>query len=254
MINGRRIVVVMPAYRAAATLEATFRDLPHEVVDQVLLVDDASPDATVQVARALGIEVHVHPHNRGYGGNQKTCYTKALAAGADIVVMVHPDYQYEPRLVTAMAGMVASGVYDAVIGSRILGGGSRAGGMPGWKYVANRLLTAVENLMLGAKLSEYHSGYRAYSRELLEQTQWADNSDDFVFDNEILAQVILGRFRLGEISVPTKYFEEASSINFARSVTYGMGVLRVSCQGLLWRAGIWRNPRFVRLPGPKAQA
>lgn len=250
MINGRRIVVVMPAYRAAHTLEATFRDLPHDVVDKVLLVDDASPDDTVQVARALGIEVHAHSHNRGYGGNQKTCYTQALAAGADIVVMVHPDYQYEPRLVTAMAGMVASGVYDAVIGSRILGGGSLAGGMPRWKYVANRLLTATQNLLLGAKLSEYHSGYRAYSRALLEQTQWPRNSDDFVFDNEILAQVILGGFRLGEISVPTKYFEEASSINFARSVTYGLGVLRVSGMGLLWRMGLWREPRFARLPGP----
>jgi len=249
MIASRRIVVVMPAYRAARTVEATYRALPLELIDRVLLVDDASHDDTVAVARRLGIEVHVHPQNRGYGGNQKTCYTLALAAGADIVVMVHPDYQYEPRLVTAMAGMIASGVYDAVIGSRILGGGALAGGMPGWKYVANRILTATQNLLLGAKLSEYHTGYRAYSRELLEQVRWRENSDDFVFDNQILAQVILGGWRVGEISVPTKYFDEASSINFRRSVTYGLGVLRVSLGGLLWRLGLWRDPRLQRRPG-----
>jgi glycosyltransferase involved in cell wall biosynthesis len=248
MINGQRLIVVMPAYRAARTLEATFRDLPHDVVDRVLLVDDASNDDTVAVARRLGIEVHVHAQNRGYGGNQKTCYTQALAAGADIVVMVHPDYQYEPRLVTAMAGMVASGVYDAVLGSRILGGQARAGGMPWWKYVANRLLTATENLMLGAKLSEYHTGYRAYSRSLLEQLRWRENSDDFVFDNQFLAQCILGGFRIGEISVPTKYFDEASSINFTRSVRYGLGVLHTSWRGLLWRSGLRRDPLLTRLP------
>lgn len=249
MINGQRVVVVMPAYRAARTVEATYRALPMEVIDRVLLVDDASRDDTVAVARGLGIEVHVHAHNRGYGGNQKTCYTQALAAGADIVVMVHPDYQYEPRLVTAMAGMIASGVYDAVIGSRILGGGALRGGMPLWKYVANRALTAFQNLLLGAKLSEYHTGYRAYSRELLAGTRWDENSDDFVFDNQILAQVILGGWRVGEISVPTKYFDEASSINFARSVTYGLGVLRVSLTGLAWRLGLWRDPR-LRRKGP----
>lgn len=249
MINGQRVVVVMPAYRAARTVEATCRALPMDVIDRVLLVDDASRDDTVAVARGLGIEVHVHAHNRGYGGNQKTCYTQALAAGADIVVMVHPDYQYEPRLVTAMAGMIASGVYDAVIGSRILGGGALRGGMPLWKYVANRALTAFQNLLLGAKLSEYHTGYRAYSRALLEHTRWDENSDDFVFDNQILAQVILGGWRVGEISVPTKYFDEASSINFARSVTYGLGVLRVSLTGLAWRLGLWRDPR-LRRKGP----
>lgn len=247
MINGRRIVVVMPAYRAARTVVATFRDLPHEVVDRVLLVDDASSDDTAAVARDLGIEVHVHPHNRGYGGNQKTCYTQALAAGADIVVMVHPDYQYEPRLVTAMAGMIASGVYDAVIGSRILGGGALRGGMPLWKYIANRLLTAGQNLLMGAKLSEYHTGYRAYSRDLLQRTRWAGNSDDFVFDNQMLAQCILGGFRIGEISVPTRYFAEASSINFSRSVIYGLGVLRVSLTGLAWRLGLWRAPWLARI-------
>ncbi|MFT3820577.1 MAG: glycosyltransferase family 2 protein [Rubrivivax sp.] len=249
MINGQRIVVVMPAYRAARTVEATYRALPLDVVDHVLLVDDASRDDTVAVARALGIEVHVHPHNRGYGGNQKTCYAQALAAGADIVVMVHPDYQYEPRLVTAMAGMIASGVYDAVLGSRILGGGALAGGMPLWKYVANRILTAAQNLLLGAKLSEYHTGYRAYSRALLEGTRWRENSDDFVFDNQILAQVILGGWRLGEISVPTKYFDEASSIDFRRSVSYGLGVLRVSVGGWLWRLRLRRDPRLQRRDG-----
>jgi glycosyltransferase involved in cell wall biosynthesis len=246
MINGQRLVVVMPAYRAARTLEATFQALPHDIIDKTLLVDDASHDDTVTVARRLGVEVHVHPENRGYGGNQKTCYAEALAAGADIVVMVHPDYQYEPRLVTAMAGMVASGVYDAVLGSRILGGGALAGGMPRWKYVANRLLTLFQNLLLGARLSEYHTGYRAYSRALLEQTRWAENSDDFVFDNQILAQCILGGFRIGEISVPTKYFDGASSINFARSVTYGLGVVRVSVMGLMHRLGVRRNPRLRR--------
>lgn len=249
MINGHRIVVVMPAYRAARTVEATYRDLPHAVIDRVLLVDDASRDDTVAVARSLGIDVHVHTHNRGYGGNQKTCYTQALAAGADIVVMVHPDYQYEPRLVTAMAGMIASGVYDAVIGSRILGGGALRGGMPLWKYAANRLLTAGQNLLLGAKLSEYHTGYRAYSRALLEGVRWTENSDDFVFDNQMLAQCILGGFRVGEISVPTKYFEEASSIDFARSVTYGLGVVRVSLVGLAWRLGLWRAPWLARRDG-----
>ncbi len=249
MIDGQRLVVVMPAYRAARTVEATYRGLPLALIDRVLLVDDASHDDTVAVARRLGIEVHVHAQNRGYGGNQKTCYTLALAAGADIVVMVHPDYQYEPRLVTAMAGMVASGVYDAVIGSRVLGGGALAGGMPGWKYVANRILTATQNLLLGAKLSEYHTGYRAYSRQLLEHVRWRENSDDFVFDNQILAQVILGGWRVGEISVPTKYFDEASSINFRRSVSYGLGVLKVSLGGLLWRLGLRQDPRLQRRPG-----
>lgn len=247
MINGKKVLVVMPAYRAARTLEATFRALPHAIVDHVLLVDDASHDDTAAVARSLGIEVIVHESNRGYGGNQKTCYRTALDGDADIVVMVHPDYQYEPRLVTAMAAMIESGVYDAVIGSRILGGGARAGGMPLWKYVANRGLTAFQNLMLGAKLSEYHTGYRAFSRELLEALRWQECSDDFVFDNEMLAQIILGGFCLGEISVPTKYFNDASSINFSRSVQYGFGVLRVSIAGMLWRLGIRWETRFARL-------
>ena len=244
MLNGKRIVVVMPAYLAGRTLEATWRDLPHDIVDEVVVVDDASDDDTVSVARRLGLDVILHPHNKGYGGNQKTCYTEALARGADIVVMVHPDYQYDPRMVTAMAGMIASGVYDMVIGSRILGGGALAGGMPLWKYVANRLLTLFENLLLGAFLSEYHSGYRAYSRKLLDALPWHDNSDDFVFDNEILAQCIVGRFRIGEVSVPTRYFAEASSINFPRSVRYGMGVVGTTLLGLLARTGVYRHRLF----------
>lgn len=246
MINGKRVIVVMPAFRAAKTLEMTWRDLPHEVVDQVLLVDDASPDDTVTVARNLGINVRVHAKNLGYGANQKTCYREALSTQADIIVMVHPDYQYEPRLVTAMAAMIESGVYDAVIGSRILGGGALLGGMPLWKYVANRILTAFQNVMLGAKLSEYHTGYRAFSKSLLESTGWLENSDDFVFDNEMLAQIILGEFALGEISVPTKYFADASSINFSRSVLYGFGVIRVSFLGALHRTGFINIKNFER--------
>jgi glycosyltransferase involved in cell wall biosynthesis len=238
MINGKKVMVVMPAYKAAKTIEQTWNALPHDVVDFGLLVDDASPDDTVAVAKSLGIDVRVHPKNRGYGGNQKTCYTEALKTDADIVVMVHPDYQYEPRLVTAMAAMIESGVYDAVIGSRILGGKARAGGMPLWKYIANRALTAFQNIMLGAKLSEYHTGYRAFSRKLLEELPWQACSDDFVFDNEMLGQILLRDYDVGEISVPTKYFDDASSINFSRSMTYGFGVLRVSIAGRLRKWGL----------------
>ena len=250
MINYKKIVVVMPAYRAARTLEMTYRALPFGIVDHVILVDDASTDETILVASSLGIDVRSHECNLGYGANQKTCYQAALEADADIVVMVHPDYQYEPRLVTAMASMIESGVYDAVIGSRIIGGQALKGGMPVWKYIANRCLTAFQNIMLGAKLSEYHTGFRAFSKDLLTQTRWLDCSDDFIFDNEILALIILGGFRLGEISVPTKYFAEASSINFSRSVVYGFGVLRVCFSGLLWRVGIGRNDRFSRKLDP----
>jgi glycosyltransferase involved in cell wall biosynthesis len=246
MINNKTVMVVMPAYRAAKTLEVTWQAIPHDVVDHVVLVDDASGDDTVSRARELGIPVFLHEANLGYGGNQKTCYRLALERNADIVVMLHPDYQYEPRLVTAMAGMIASGVYDMVIGSRILGRGALIGGMPWWKYVANRLLTAFENLLLGAKLSEYHTGFRAYSRELLASIPWQKNSDDFVFDNQLLAQVILAKYRLGEISVPTRYFADASSINFPRSVRYGLGVLGVSTLGLLARMGWYRHRLFVR--------
>lgn len=244
MLNGKSVMVVMPAFRAGKTLEMTWRGLPHDVVDHVLVVDDASDDDTVSEARRLGLDLRLHPINRGYGANQKTCYTTAMESGSDIVVMVHPDYQYEPRLVTAMAGMIGSGVYDMVIGSRILGGGALKGGMPLWKYAANRALTAAQNLLLGAKLSEYHTGYRAYSRELLASLPWANNSDDFVFDNEFLSQVLVAGWRVGEISVPTKYFPEASSINFSRSVRYGLGVLRTSMLGWLARTGLYRHSLF----------
>lgn len=245
MINDKTVMIVMPAYRAGKTLRATWDAIPHDIVDEVLLVDDASDDETVSTAHSLGIRVHLHPRNIGYGGNQKTCYQDALEKGADIVVMLHPDYQYEPKLVTAMAAMISSGVYDMVIGSRILGGGARKGGMPWWKYLANRLLTAFQNLMIGAKLSEYHTGYRAYSRDLLLAIPWQSNSDDFQFDNEFLVQAILSGHSVGEISVPTKYFEEASSINFPRSVRYGVAVLWISFLGLFKRLGIYRHRLFA---------
>lgn len=246
MLNSKKVMVVMPAFRAGRTLEITWRTLPHDIVDHVLVVDDASDDDTVSIARELGIPVKLHASNLGYGANQKTCYTAALEQGADIVVMLHPDYQYEPRLVTAMAAMIESGVYDMVIGSRILGGGALKGGMPLWKYMANRALTAFENLLLGAKLSEYHTGYRAYSHTLLRSLPWQQNSDDFVFDNELLVQAIVAGFHVGEISVPTKYFADASSINFPRSVRYGFGVLGTSVLGFLARLGIYRHVLFCK--------
>ncbi len=251
MLLGKRIIVVMPAYHAGRTLEATWRDLPHDIVDEVVVVDDASDDDTVAVARALGLTVILHPHNKGYGGNQKTCYREALSRGADVVVMVHADYQYDPRLVTAMAGMVASQIYDVVLGSRILGSGALRGGMPLWKYCANRLLTLFENVLLGVHLSEYHTGYRAYSRALLNALPWQRNSDDFVFDNQILAQAIIGGYTIGEVSVPTRYFPEASSIGFRRSVRYGFGVVGTAVQGILARVGVYRHPMFgARRDGP----
>lgn len=238
MLHGLKIVVVMPAYRAALTLERTFAAIPHDVVDEVLLVDDASDDATAAVAERLGIPLIRHDRNRGYGANQKTCYTEALARGADIVVMLHPDYQYEPKLITAMAAMVASGVYDVVIGSRILAQSAIAGKMPVYKYLANRFLTAVQNILLGSKLSEFHSGYRAFARPVLERLPLLANSDDFVFDNQMLVQALAFRFNVGEISCPTRYFAEASSISARRSIIYGLGVLRTSMQYRAWRAGV----------------
>jgi len=243
MINGKRIVVVLPAYNAARTLEATVRELP-ECVDERILVDDHSRDETVAVARRLGLVVHVHADNRGYGGNQKTCYTKALEYGADVVVMIHPDYQYSPLLATALASMVAYGVYDLALGSRILCGGALEGGMPFYKYVSNRFLTIAQNALIGARLSEYHTGYRAFSRELLAALPYERNSDDFVFDNQILAQAVLYGARIGEISCPTRYFPEASSINFHRSTIYGLGVLRTSVQFLLAKSGLHRARIF----------
>ena len=227
MINGKRIAVVMPAYNAEKTLERTVRELP-DIVDIRILVDDSSKDRTALLADELGIQTFIHDANYGYGRNQQTCYREALKAGADIVVMVHPDYQYTPTLVTAMASMVASGVYDMVLGSRILGGGALKGGMPMYKYISNRVLTAVQNLFLGIKLSEYHTGFRAFSRELLLALPLHENSDDFVFDNQMIAQAAACEFRIGEISCPTRYFEEASSINFKRSLQYGIGVLKTT--------------------------
>jgi len=244
MLNGRRIAVVLPAYNAAKTLEKTYRELPFEFVDDVILVDDASRDDTAEVARELGITTIVHEENRGYGGNQKTCYRTALDLGADIVVMVHPDYQYTPRLVTAMTAMIAYGEFDAVLASRILGTGALVGGMPLYKYIANRFLTFVENLLISQKFSEYHTGYRAFSREILEKLPLDADSDDFVFDNQMLAQVVWFGYRVGEVSCPTKYFDDASSINFRRSVKYGLGVLSTAVQFRLCRMGLLKSAVF----------
>jgi glycosyltransferase involved in cell wall biosynthesis len=244
MILGKKIVVVMPAYNAEKTLRQTYAELPHEYVDEVILVDDASRDNTVAVANELGIRTIIHGENRGYGGNQKTCYTEALQHGADIVVMIHPDYQYSPRLATAMASMIASGHYDVVLGSRILGGDALKGGMPLYKYIANRFLTLIENLVLGAKLSEYHTGFRAFSRRVLETLPLEENSDDFVFDNQMLAQAVYFGFKIGEVSCPTRYFKDASSINFRRSVKYGLGVLATSVKFALQRWKIGHFPIF----------
>lgn len=235
----------MPAYNAAKTLEQTVAEFP-EIVDIKILVDDGSTDETVQIANKLGLQVFIHEKNYGYGRNQQTCYREALGARADIVVMVHPDYQYTPLLVTAMASMIAFGVYDVVLGSRILGGQARRGGMPLYKYIANRLLTAFQNALTGAKLSEYHSGYRAFSRDVLINLPLLENSDDFVFDNEMLAQCIVFGYKIGEVSCPTKYFKEASSINFPRSVKYGMGVVNTTLKCWLQRMGILQYRLFSR--------
>jgi len=243
VINGKRVAVVLPAYNAEKTLEATVRELP-ELVDICLLVDDHSSDRTVEIAERLGLPYFVHDQNYGYGRNQQTCYREALAAGADVVIMVHPDYQYTPLLVTAMASMVAYGVYDVVLGSRIIGGQALRGGMPLYKYVFNRFLTAFENVFLRIKLSEYHTGYRAFSREVLTRLPLLENSDDFVFDNQMLAQCVHFGFLIGEVSCPTKYFGEASSINFRRSVEYGFGVLGTTLQFALQRMGLAQWPRY----------
>lgn len=243
-----RVVVVMPAYNAARTLEQTWREvIAHPVVDLVIVVDDASQDATFELARRLDkVVAHAHPRNRGYGANQKTCYRLALDHGADIVVMVHPDYQYTPKLIPAMVAMVASGVYGCVLASRILGGQALAGGMPLWRYVPNRVLTLVGNALLGTKVSEFHTGYRAFSRELLERLPLLENSDDFVFDNEILAEAVWFGYQIGEVSCPTRYAPEASSITFARSVKYGLGCLTTAVTFRLAKWGLWRSPRFPR--------
>ena len=244
MLAGKKVLVVMPADNAEHTLEHTFKDIPFDVVDEVLLVDDGSHDETVAVARRLGIRCFLHERNMGYGRNQKTCYTEALKSAADIVVMVHPDYQYSPKIIPALAGLVASGEYEVAIGSRILGGKACQGGMPFYKYVFNRLLTLFQNLMLKAKLSEYHTGFRAFSRRVLESLPLLENSDDFVFDNEMLAQAIYFDFPIGEVSCPTRYFQEASSINFPRSVKYGLGVVITSVKFVLEKLGWARFPIF----------
>lgn len=244
MFHGKRVVVVMPAYNAARTLERTVREIPMDLVDEVVVTDDASADDTAAIARRLGLRTLVHGENRGYGGNQKTCYQEALRLGADIVVMLHPDYQYTPKLLPSMIGLLTDGPFDVVLGSRILGGSALAGGMPRYKYVANRILTALQNLLAGAKLSEYHTGYRAFKREVLQALPLLENSDDFVFDNQMLAQILFQGFRIGEISCPAAYFEEASSIDFRRSLKYGFGVLGVSAQLLLQRSGLARFSIF----------
>lgn len=238
MILGKKLVVIMPAYNSGKTLRQTYEELPRNYVDEVILVDDASKDDTLRIACELGIRTVIHTENVGYGGNQKTCYREALRHGGDIIVMVHPDYQYSPRLVTAMASMVASGHYDVVLGSRILGGTALKGGMPLYKYISNRLLTFIENLALGVKLSEYHTGFRAFTREVLETLPLEENSDDFVFDSEMLVQTVYFGFRIGELSCPTRYFKEASSINFRRSVKYGLGVLSSIMKYMVARLGM----------------
>ncbi|MFC1532335.1 glycosyltransferase family 2 protein [Thermodesulfobacteriota bacterium] len=244
MLNGKRIFIVLPAYNAEKTLEQTYREIPLDIVDCVLMVDDGSFDKTVSLAKRLGIETFLHDRNYGYGRNQKTCYHEALKRDADIIIMVHPDYQYTPKLVTAMASMIAYDVYDVILGSRIIGGGAIKGGMPVYKYVANRFLTAFENLILRSKLSEFHTGYRAFSREVIENLPLNENSDDFVFDNEMLVQIIYFGYRIGEVSCPTRYFKDASSINFLRSVKYGIGVIITTLKYLFHRLKLRQDPLF----------
>jgi len=246
MFRDKRVVVVMPAYNAAQTLPRTYAEVREQgIVDHIILVDDQSRDNTLEVARKLeGIQVHSHEVNTGYGGNQKTCYRLALEAGADIVIMIHPDYQYTPKLIPAMVSIIANGLHPCVLGSRILGGYALRGGMPLWRYIANRFLTLSENILLGAKLSEYHTGYRAFSREILQKLHLAGNSDDFVFDNQMLAQILWHGFTIGEVSCPTKYFAEASSINFRRSLAYGFGCLKTGLQFRLAKMGLCRSHLF----------
>jgi len=244
MLNNKKIVVVMPAYNAEATLEKTYKDIPREVIDDILIVDDHSRDNTVSVARSLGLKVFVHERNLGYGANQKTCYREALRLGAEVVIMLHPDYQYPPKLITAMAALVSSGMFDVVLGSRILGGLSLKGGMPLYKYISNRFLTFLQNIILNEKLSEYHTGYRAFSRKALLTLPILENSDDFVFDNQMLAQAIYFGFKIGEITAPSQYTKDSSSISFKRSVVYGFGVIWTSIKTLLERLNLAKFPIF----------
>jgi glycosyltransferase involved in cell wall biosynthesis len=244
MINGRKVIVVMPAYNAERTLRQTYAEIPHDIVDEVVLVDDASQDHTVRVSEEMGIRTIAHAYNRGYGGNQKTCYKTALEMGAEIIIMLHPDYQYTPKLIRAMASLLGEGLFDCVLGSRILGIGALQGGMPVYKYISNRFLTAVQNFIIGYKLSEYHTGYRGFTAEVLHALPLESNSEDFVFDNQMLAQIIYGGWRIGEITCPTRYNEDSSSINFGRSVIYGLGVLKTSLQFRLQRWGVVRSVIF----------
>ncbi len=241
MLHNKKVIIVLPAYNAGLTLEQTFNEIPFDIVDEVVLVDDASKDNTVEIAEKLGIK-HIisHEKNKGYGGNQKSCYDKALSLGADIIIMLHPDYQYTPKLITAMSSIIANGLYPVVLGSRILGRGALKGGMPFYKYVFNRFLTLSQNLLMNQKLSEYHTGYRAFTREVLMRINYRNNSDDFVFDNQMLAQIFYAGYEIAEVTCPTKYFDEASSINFSRSLKYGLGVLQVSIQYFLQKTGIMK--------------
>ena len=246
MINNKKIVVVLPAYNAGNTLEKTYREIPFDVVDEVVLVDDRSKDETVKIAQSLGIRhIVIHEQNRGYGGNQKSCYDTALKLGADVVIMLHPDYQYTPKLIEPMAYIIANGLYQVVLGSRILGNGALKGGMPLYKYISNRILTFTQNVLVKQKLSEYHTGYRAFSREVLERVNYEINSDDFVFDNQMLSQIIYFDYEIAEVTCPTKYFEEASSINLQRSITYGLGVLKVSLKHRLCKWGFMKDNMYV---------
>lgn len=249
MLKGKHIVVVMPAYNAERTLRRTYAEIPTDVVDDVILVDDKSQDQTAEIARTLGINTIVHSKNLGYGGNQKTCYKEAIKLGADVVIMVHPDYQYTPKLITAMASLIAEGLFDCVLGSRILGVGALRGGMPRYKFVANRLLTFAQNLLLDYKLSEYHTGYRAFSRKLLETLPLETNKDGFVFDNQMLSQIIYAGFTIGEITCPTRYMEDSSSISFPRAVLYGIGVIKTSAAFRLHRWGFRKDRLFIPLDG-----
>jgi len=253
VLNGKKVAVVLPAYNAGKTLRQTYQEVPLDVVDDIILTDDASRDNTMELARSLGLETIRHEKTRGYGGNQKTCYTAALARGADIVVMLHPDYQYTPKLITAMVSMIAYDEYDAVLASRILGKGALKGGMPMYKYIANRVLTLAQNLLIDEKFSEYHTGYRAWSREVLERLPLLSCSDDFVFDNQMIVQAVYCGFRIGEISCPTKYFEDASSINFRRSCTYGLGVLRTALDLRLKRMGLAKPKILDDAPGDRLE-
>jgi glycosyltransferase involved in cell wall biosynthesis len=247
MLNGKKICVVLPAYNAASTLEQTYNEIPFNIVDEIVLVDDASSDTTSEKGKELGISNIIrHEKNRGYGGNQKSCYSKALELGADIIIMLHPDYQYTPKLIHSIASIIAYDVYPVVLASRILGKGALRGGMPKYKYIANRILTLTQNILMSQKLSEYHSGYRAFSKEVFDKIDISKNSEDFVFDNQMLAQIFYAGFDIGEVTCPTKYFKEASSINFSRSVTYGLGVLGVSLKYRLAKWGIYKSPIFAK--------